>query len=132
MYADSATEAEIFAAVDRFFDHLGNARPEAADCFLQEDDVALHGSERSESAFGPDGIRTLLAKLFAEMGPARFTFGKRRASVSGNVAWFTAEAEVAIGGVVVAPYRVTGILEKRDNVWFWRLFNGSEPQPDRV
>ena len=132
MYADSATEAEIFAAVDEFFDHLANGRTEAADCFLAEDDSALHGSEVSESLIGLENIRAFLAKLLTKAGTVRFRFRERRASVSGNVAWFTAEAEVAIGRVVVAPYRVTGILEKRDNLWFWRLFNGSEPQPDRV
>ena len=132
MYADRATEAEIFAAVDAFFEHLANGRAEAADCFLEDEDSALHGSEVGESLFGRENIRAFLATLFAKAGSARFTFGERRASISGDIAWFVADAQVAVGAAVVAPYRVSGILERRDGRWRWRLFNGSEPVSGRT
>jgi ketosteroid isomerase-like protein len=131
MYADKATEAEILAAADEFFGLLANGRAEAADCFLDEEDAALHGSEAGESLIGREAIRAFLASLFAKAGPVRFSFRERRVSVSGAVAWFTSAAEVTVGGATV-PYRVTGILERRDGRWRWRLFSGSEPARDRT
>jgi hypothetical protein len=74
---------------------------------------------------GLDALRRFFERLYRSSDGPRFRFGNRRASVSGEVAWFTAEGEVAIGGRVITPYRLTGILERRDGCWLWRLFNGS-------
>jgi ketosteroid isomerase-like protein len=133
MRADPETEREVFAAVDAFFDHIAHSRADAAlASFAPDADIALYGSEASEVVIGPDALRAFLAKLLnGPVGP-RFKFLQRSASVSGRVAWFTAEAEVAIGAEVLAPYRLTGVLEKRRGRWLWMLFNGSEPRPDRT
>ena len=133
MRADPTVEAELAAALDRFFDHVAHCRlEETLACFAPDDDVALYGSEVSETVIGQDALRRFFESLYRSSDGPRFRFGDRRATVRGEVAWFTAEAEVAIGGQVIAPYRLTGILERRDGRWLWRLFNGSEPQPDRT
>jgi hypothetical protein len=130
---DPAVEAELFTAIDRFFDHVADRRLEdTLACFAPDDDVALYGSEVSETVIGADALRRFFECLYRNSVGPRFRFGNRRATVRGEVAWFTAEAEVAIAEQMIAPYRLTGILEYRGGKWFWRHFHGSEPQPDRT
>lgn len=132
MRADPPTEAEIFAAVDAFFGHFANRRlEEALAAFLPDADVALYGSEIGEVVVGPDALRDFFGRLFARPGGPCFSLKDRRASVAGNVAWFTSAAEVRIGDLTISQYRLTGVLERRAGRWLWALFNGSEPLPDR-
>ena len=132
MRADPQTEREIFIAVDAFLDHLAGCRSdEALACFLPDGDAALYGSEVSETIVGPTALRTFFEKLLSRATGPRFSLAQRRASIAGNVAWFTSEGEVQIGEMRVAPYRLSGVLEKRDGRWLWALFSGSEPLPDR-
>jgi ketosteroid isomerase-like protein len=130
MQAEDAAGAEISRAIDVMLEHLACARSEAADCFAE--DAALYGSERHEVAIGREAIRAFLIDLFAAAGRGpRFKLQERRISAEGEVAWFAATYEVAIGGQVVAPYRLSGVLVRRDGRWTWTLFNGSEPLPPR-
>ena len=132
MRADSATEREVFAALDDFFDHLANQRlEEVLAAFALDADVALYGSEVSEIAIGPAALRSFFGRLFDRPSGPRFAFRQRRLSSSGNIAWFVADAEVTVGPHVASPYRLSGVLEKRNGRWLWRLFNGSEPRSDR-
>jgi ketosteroid isomerase-like protein len=133
MRADSAMEREVFAALDEFFENLANRRlEETLAAFAPDADVALYGSEVSEIVIGPDALRSFFGRLYEKLGGPRFTFRQRRLSSSGSVAWFVADAEVALGAHVASPYRLSGVLEKRDGRWLWLLFNGSEPQADRA
>ena len=132
MRADSATEREVFAALDDFFENLANRRlEETLAAFAPDADVALYGSEVSEVVIGPDALRDFFRRLYERLGGPRFVFRERRLSSSGSVAWFVADAEVALGPNVASPYRLSGVLEKRGGRWLWLLFNGSEPHPDR-
>jgi ketosteroid isomerase-like protein len=133
MRADSATEREVFAALDDFFENLANRRlEETLTAFAPDADVALYGSEVSEIAIGPDALRRFFRRIFEELGGPRFAFRQRRLSSSASVAWFVADAEVVLGAHVASPYRLSGVLEKRDGRWLWLLFNGSEPRPGRA
>ncbi len=133
MRADPETERAVFAAVDAFFDHFANRRlEEALAAFVPDADVALYGSEVSEIIVGREALRRFFERLFARANGPRFTLEERRASIRGDVAWFTSAATVRIGGTAVSPYRLTGVLERRDGRWLWALFNGSEPLRDRV
>jgi ketosteroid isomerase-like protein len=132
MRADAATEQAIFAAVDAFFDHLAERRlEETLAAFVPDRDAALYGSEVGEIAVGPEALRRFFESFYARPNGPRFAVGERRASVRGDVAWFTCAASVAIGEVVAEPYRLTGVLERREGRWLWVLFNGSELRPDR-
>jgi hypothetical protein len=127
-----ATEAAILAAVDALFDYLADRRPaEALACFDDDDDVALFGSEASEAFRGRAALRRFLEALLARVGP-RFILERPLISTQGDAAWFTTEGRVEIGGVAHGPYRLTGVLRRRDGRWYWVLFNGSEPLPDRT
>jgi ketosteroid isomerase-like protein len=130
MGVDPATETEVADAIDGMLALLAEARPEAAEFFVQ--DAALYGSERHEVAIGREAIRVFLTDLFAAAGSGpHFKLMERRISAEGEVAWFAATYEVAIGGQVFAPYRLSGVLVRRDGRWTWTLFNGSEPLPPR-
>jgi ketosteroid isomerase-like protein len=133
MRADAETERAVFAAVDALLDHLAARRlEEALAAFLPDPDAALYGSEVGEVFVGRAALRTFFTALFRRPTGPRFMLTDRHASVRGDVAWFTAAARVAIGDQVFAPYRLSGVLEKRDGRWLWALFNGSEPLPDRT
>ena len=133
MRADPATEREVLAALDDFFEHLANQRlEEVLEAFAPDADVALYGSEVSEVTVGPDALRSFLKRIFERPDGPRFAFRQRRLSSSGGVAWFVADAEVTVGPHVASPYRLSGVLEKRGGRWLWLLFNGSEPRPDRA
>lgn len=133
MKADAETEREVWLAVDALFEHLAACRLEPAfACFAPDPDVTLFGSEVSEAFIGPEALREFLAKLLARPAGPKFRLLDRRMSRRSDVAWFTADAEVTIGAARISPYRLTGVLEKRNGRWLWMLFNGSEPLPDRV
>ena len=125
-------EAEVGAAIDAFFDCLADRRLEdTLAAFTLRGDASLYGSEVSEIVIGHAALRRFFGQIYARPHGPRFRLRDRRMSIRGDVAWFTAAAEVAFGEQVLAPYRVTGILEKREGRWLWALFNGSEPRPDR-
>ena len=125
-------EAEILAAIDRFLGALAGRRlDEVIDAFSEDADTYLYGSEVSEIVIGPAAIRRFFERFFQARAGPRFTLGARNVSVSGDIAWFVAECEVVVGDQTVAPYRLCGVLQRRDGRWRWRLFNGSEPRPDR-
>jgi hypothetical protein len=131
--ADAETEREVWNAVDALFEHFAECRPDSAlACFASDPDVSLSGSEVSEVFIGPAALREFLTKLLARPSGPKFRLFEKRMTRRGDVAWFTADAEVTIGDVRISPYRLTGVLEKRNGRWFWMLFNGSEPLPDRV
>jgi ketosteroid isomerase-like protein len=124
-------EAEVVSAIDGFFESLAHRRlEETLAAFTPEADASLYGSEISEVVVGHAALRSFFGQIYAKPHGPRFRFRDRRVSVRGDVAWFTAEAEVAFGDEIITPYRVTGILEKREGRWLWALFSGSEPRPD--
>ena len=125
-------EAEVGEAIDAFFDCLADRRLEdTLAAFTPEGDASLYGSEASEIVIGHTALRRFFGQIYARPHGPRFKLRERRMSIRGNVAWFTAEAQVAFGDQVLAPYRVTGILEQREGRWLLALFNGSEPRSDR-
>jgi uncharacterized protein (TIGR02246 family) len=100
-----------------------------ADQFLA--DAVLVGSEAGEVARGREAIRALLAR-FHDL-PDRYTWDWQRIDVetAGAVAWLFAEGSVVASGArgrLARPYRLSGVLERHDGVWRWRLFHGSEPK----
>jgi ketosteroid isomerase-like protein len=128
----SEDEAGVGEAIDTFFGCLADRRLEdTLAAFTPEGDASLYGSEVSEIVIGHAALRSFFGQVYAKAHGPRFKLRDRRVSVRRDVAWFTAAAEVAFGEQVLAPYRVTGILEKREGRWLWALFNGSEPRPDR-
>ncbi len=129
MHALAEVRWEIYKAADTLFDHIANGRLKASlACFTDDPDVALIGSEDTDVAIGKRAIREHLFALYAKPFRVNFSFPERRVSALGNIAWFTAEGTYRISTEdEERPYRLTGILEKRDDIWLWQLFSGSEP-----
>jgi ketosteroid isomerase-like protein len=120
---------EIDAAVR----HLGRMMFDRDGAFADEftEDGVLVGSEAGEIARGRDAIRTLIANFHAL--PDRYIWDWHTLDIAaaGNVGWVFAEGEVVRSGVEgrqSRPYRLSGVLEREDGRWRWRLFHGAEPK----
>jgi ketosteroid isomerase-like protein len=130
---DASVETEVRRAIDALFQHLANNRlDEACAAFATDESTALYGSEADEVVVGPDKIRAFPTKLLARPGPV-FTLESVALSWNGDVAWFTSGAVVQVSSSGARlPYRLTGVLVRREGKWLWALFNGSEPLPPRA
>ncbi len=102
--------------------------------FADDADVAFLGSARSEQAIGRDAVERLLRELLALPEVAGGTFAiawtERRVRVAGDVAWIVALGEATWESprrTVQFPYRLTGILVRREGRWVWHTHHGSEP-----
>ncbi len=131
MHADPETAHAVRAGIDALFDALETNRLDAAlACFAPDPDAALIGSEAGEIAIGAQAIRSFLSSLLERPGP-RFEMSEPVAlSASGDTAWFAGDAIVEVAGMRV-PYRLAGVLVRREDRWLWALFSGSEPIPPR-
>ena len=128
MRANAETTWSVLAAVDALFDHIANGKHrESIESFTGDADVMLIGSEPGEIAIGPEALRTFFADLYARPYRVLFSMPERRVSAAGNVAWITGEGTYVLStGGEPAPYRLTGILERRRERWLWQVFSGSE------
>ncbi len=129
MLAPAETKWAVFAAIDRLIDCFANGKHrESIAAFTGDPDCALWGSEQGEVAVGPDALRKFFADLYAKPYRVMFTLDDRRVSAVGNVAWFTGEGTYRLStGGDEKPYRLVGVLERRDGSWLWQIFSGSEP-----
>ena len=128
MKVDPETEAAVMSVLNRL--NEATARRDVAgvlELFGTDHDILLMGSEADEVAVGPSELKAFLERAFASQ-PAAYRFEWRSHSVSGagSVCWVTINASIHTNGMVV-PYRVTAVLEKRDNRWFLMQYHGSEP-----
>ena len=55
--------------------------------------------------------------------------GQPHVRVTGRLAWLTTHAVLLVDGVerLQLPYRITLVLQRRDNVWRIVHYHGSEP-----
>ncbi len=129
MRAKAEAKWGVLKAVDALLEAIANGRfQESLDAFTGDEDAMLIGSEPGEIAIGPEALRAFFAVLYAKPYRVMFTLPERRVSAMGNVAWLTGEGtyRVSTGGEEL-PYRLTAVLERRQGVWLWQLFSGSEP-----
>jgi len=130
MHAIAETRWAVFTAVDTLLDHIANGRHrESVACFTGDPDCALYGSEEGEQAIGPEALRAFFASLYARPYRVLLVLPERRISALGNVAWIAGEGTYRLsdGDDGEHPYRLTGVLERREGRWLWQLFSGSEP-----
>ena len=108
---------------------LEHRDPALVDEFVDDPDVLIVGSEASEIEIGREQIAQMVKALSA--GPSvRFHWTQTRSGSHGDVAWLFASGEVVVtdhGADTRVPYRLTGVLERRNGAWKWRPFHGSEP-----
>ena len=129
MWADGEDERAIFSAVDRFLEGVAAKRLEQTlAAFSGDPDCKLIGSEAGEEAMGPAALRKFFVGMFARPSTFSVTWRSRRASINGDTAWFSAEVDAHMStSDRTGPYRITGVLVRRDGLWLWQLYHGGEP-----
>ena len=123
-------DSEITAALHRFCALLAARDPAVIQEFAADADVLLVGSEAGEVAAGPDQIAEFFRAILAQPVTIAFEWRETRASVEGDQAWLFATGDVVVrspDGERRGPYRLTGVLQRRDGKWLWKHFHGSEP-----
>ncbi len=134
MSAPTEVRDQVLQALERFESLVAARDPALLSEFAEEADVRLVGSEVSEVATGPAEVEALVDRLFGLPVQIRWAWRSRDVSFVGDVAWLFAQGEVVLSGERAeqrVPYRMTGVLERRSDMWRWRHFHGSEPIPDR-
>lgn len=103
-------------------------------CFATDGDVLYAGSEAGEVAVGVPALTALLTGLFGR--DERYTWTCRTVELVASAAGvaLVAEADLAVlsasDGALVeqgVAYRVSGLLERDDDRWVWRMCQGVEP-----
>jgi hypothetical protein len=130
MLANAETKWAVLKAFNALIEAIANGRlNETMACFSDDADVALFGSEASDSSLGAAAIRQHMAAIYAR--PYRILFHLTPGAVSahGHVAWLTAGGTYRLStDEVNRPYRLTAVFEKRREDWLLQLFSGSEPK----
>jgi ketosteroid isomerase-like protein len=126
---DAATIAR--SAMD-WLDEALSGKPDAIEQRL-EPDVVFIGSGDGEEAVGVDAFRAMLEPLRNLVGDGTFgidwdSFKSERA---GDIILVSAFGQARATGSMArfdgTRYRMTGVLVKRDGVWRWKAYHGSEP-----
>jgi len=121
---------EVVQALARLGGFLTQKDPAFADEFASDAEVLLVGSEVGEVADTRAGLAAFLEKIYAQPMRVRWEWKTQRVASAGDVAWIFAEGELlaqASKDTIRRPYRMSGVLERHDGRWRWRLFHGSEP-----
>jgi hypothetical protein len=121
---------EIIEALDRLNSLMGRRDLAILNEFDSRANVLVVGSEVGEIAEGPEALGALFRHIFALPVHIGWSWQNVRVSSANDVAWLFAEGHVVITGGAdqkKMPYRLTGVLERRDKTWKWRHFHGSEP-----
>ena len=107
--------------------------------FASTGDVIYAGSEPGEVAIGKHAIRSLLQALFTRT--ERYSWRTTALSAGGtpDTLYLVADADLFVHPAAPGPpagpptqqlpYRISGVLEREDDGWRWRLCHGSEPTP---
>ena len=129
MQADAQTREEVLLALGEFRAAVAQKRIEGVLALMAPDaDATLIGSSVGEIARGPLELRRFLEDLFATPGTISWEWDDVSVSCAGEVAWLWLDGGLVLDGRSQRPYRITGVLERRQGRWIWTLFHGSEPR----
>jgi hypothetical protein len=127
--ADAETREEVLLALGELRAALSQRRLEGVlSLFAPDADATLIGSSLGEIARGPLELRTFLKRVFSSPRVISWEWDDVSISCAGDVAWLWLEGALVLDGRSDRPYRITGVLERRQGRWLWILFHGSEPR----
>lgn len=132
--AAAATESDeaILRAQLSILSDLVHARDMALLDRFTPDGVLL-GSETRDNARGRQQLAAHLTEYYTAPLRLSWTWDRVDGQINGDTAWLLAQGFVVLedekGGVTRKPYRLSGALVRRGDVWLWRMFHGSEPLP---
>jgi ketosteroid isomerase-like protein len=129
MQADAQTREEILVMLGEFRAAIAQKRLEGVlSLFAPDADATLIGSSTGELARGPIELRAFLDRTFRSPQAISWEWDDVSISSAGDVAWLWLEGALALDGRSDRPYRISGVLERRQGRWIWMLFHGSEPR----
>ncbi len=121
MKADSKTEAEVMAALEKMSQAYGQRDINALLATLTPDpDVFLFGTGMDEKRVGQAEIKMQAERDWVQTEAASFDLGHSLVSAAGGVAWAAVDVtfNVKAGGQEMSmPARLTAVLEKRSDTW---------------
>jgi ketosteroid isomerase-like protein len=127
--ADAQTREEILLALGEFRAAVSQRRLEGVlALFAPDADATLIGSSLGEISRGPIELRRFLEGMFAQAQSVGWEWDDVSISRAGDVAWLWLEGAVVLDGRSDRAYRISGVLERRQDRWLWSLFHGSEPR----
>jgi hypothetical protein len=129
MQADAATRSEVLLALGELRAAVAERRLEGVlTLFAPDADATLIGSDAGEIAVGPMSLRPFLEDLFDSPDTYSWEWDDVNVSCCGEVAWLWTDGALVVNGRSERPYRITGVLERRQGRWLWTLFHGAEPR----
>lgn len=131
MKADSKTEAEVMAFMNRFARAYKERKiDELMDLFAPDPDVVLIGTGVDGILVGKEEIRARAERDWAQSEASSFEYGWTSVSKTGSTALVaadvTARAKIA-GQEKVFPWRLTAALDNRAGKWLVCQFHLSAP-----
>jgi len=92
-----------------------------------DEDVALYGSEESDTAVGLAAVGAHLAAIAASTSAISFAWDELRVHTEGDAAWVNASGSLTVDGRRSA-YQTTGVFVRRDGRRRWHTHSGSAPR----
>ena len=125
-----ANEAELIEVLDQFCSGFASRDADAvlSVCALEPDLIVVTSEE--PLLRGPDELRGFLDRYVGGDTTYSWEWYRHDVSIAGSLAWLLAEgSETAASeeGVARHPYRMTMVLERRDDRWLVRQVHGSSP-----
>ena len=127
---DAATKTELIAVLEAFCSGFADRDAEAVIRIVAPDPDLVVVTSEEWLLRGPAELRRFLDRYIE--GPTTYSWQWDRHDVSGagSLAWLLAEGtETAAtrGRMQRHPYRMTMVLERRENRWVLRQVHGSSP-----
>jgi ketosteroid isomerase-like protein len=115
--------------VERFSDLVSHKDLAIVDEFSPN--AILVGSEPGEIARGRIEIESFFKAFFAQPVRVRWRWHTMNVEAARDVVWFFVEGIAFAQGRGIkqqVPYRVAGVLRRRNQRWLWQQFHGAEPR----
>ena len=122
---------DIESALARLNALVGAKDNSVIEAFDDDAEVLLVGSELGEIAKGRHAIETFFTALFAAPVTIGWEWNRIDIGTEGATLWFFAEGRAVLdsaGEIKRLPYRLSGVLVRRNGALYWRQFHGSEPR----
>ena len=127
---NTSTESELIGILETFCSGFADRNAEAVmGVFGPDPNLAVVTSEESLLR-GPAELQSFLERYIAGATTYSWTWDRRDVFIAGSVAWLLAEGtETAVSGghVQEHPYRMTMVLESRQDRWVLLHVHGSSP-----
>ena len=127
---DPATKQQVETSLKRLNQLLSARDMKIVDEFAADPDVLFLGSDATEFAVGREQLTRHFESILKQPFTISFDWKDTRSSSRGDVAWIYASGDAVLKGAdgeMRSPYRMTGVLERRDGQWKWRQVHGSQP-----